>query len=239
MSDAVTGGWRERRRAEAAAEIKAVARRLLVDGGPPAVSLRAISREIGMTASALYRYFPNLDALVVDLRADFFEELRLALLKARDQVDGDDPVERLQAMARGFRDWGLEHPQEFGLMLGPPPPGVTAPPGSARDHASMCFGRLFIGEFAELWRRGRLSTPPRDLIEERLGAALGEFVSEEHGIELPVIFVFLTAWARIYGIISMEIFGHMPWAAGNSEALFEMELLNFADQIAVGAPQHS
>src|SRR3954453_18475596 len=95
--------WRERRRAETVTEIKDVARRLLVAGGPPAVSLRAISREMGMTPSALYRYFPGLDALVAALRGELFEELGRVTQAARDEVPADDPIQRITAMARAFR----------------------------------------------------------------------------------------------------------------------------------------
>src|SRR5690348_8415032 len=52
---------RERVRAATVQEIKDVARRQLVGDGPSAVSLRAIAREMGMTAPALYRYFPSFD----------------------------------------------------------------------------------------------------------------------------------------------------------------------------------
>ncbi|HXB48826.1 MAG TPA: helix-turn-helix domain-containing protein, partial [Streptosporangiaceae bacterium] len=48
---------RDRVRAATTQEIIQTARRLLVQQGPDAVSLRAIAREMGMTAPALYRYF--------------------------------------------------------------------------------------------------------------------------------------------------------------------------------------
>jgi len=47
---------RERLRTATVAEIKDGARHLLVTGGPQAISLRAIARDMGMTAPAIYRY---------------------------------------------------------------------------------------------------------------------------------------------------------------------------------------
>ena len=67
---------RERIRTATVAEIKALARRLLVGGGLAAISLRAIARDMGMTAPAIYRYFPSLDALVAELTEDLYDELR-------------------------------------------------------------------------------------------------------------------------------------------------------------------
>lgn len=224
--------WRERRRAEAVAEMKDVARRLLVTGGPAAVSLRAISREMGMTTSALYRYYPSLDALVAALRVDLFEELGEVTQAARDKV-GDDPALRVAAMARAFRQWGLEHRQEFGLMLGPPVHGPVGADGSTEsDHAAACVGVAFLSEFAELWRRGELATPKVEAAEERLVPTLGAYVAENEHIELPVVFAFLSAWTRLYGMIAMEIFGHMDWAVTDPEEFFETELGEFIRQLS-------
>jgi AcrR family transcriptional regulator len=226
--------WRERRRVEAVAEIKEVARRLLVSGGPPAISLRAISREMGMTTSALYRYYASLDALVAALRGELFEELGRVTYAARDAVPEDDPILRVLAMARAFRRWGLEHRQEFGLMLGPPVPGAAGPdqePG-APDNPVACIGAAFLGEFAELWRRGTLVMPAEDPIEGHLVPSLDLYVAGHDDLGAPVVFAFLSAWTRLYGIIAMEIFGHMTWAVTDTEEFFEAELAQFARQIA-------
>lgn len=55
--DEVAPNRRARLRAEAIQEIKTIALKLLAEGGPDAISLRAIAREMGMTAGALYGYF--------------------------------------------------------------------------------------------------------------------------------------------------------------------------------------
>src|SRR6266404_1363674 len=49
-------GRRERLRAETTAEIKNVALVLMASGGPDAITLRAIAREMGMTANAIFGY---------------------------------------------------------------------------------------------------------------------------------------------------------------------------------------
>lgn len=227
----MAANWREKRRASAVAEIKDVARELLVASGPGAVSLRAIAREMGMTPSALYRYYPSLEALLADVRGDLFQELGAVTARARDGVGGDDPLPRLLAMARAFRTWGLEHRAEFGLMLGPPPPGAERGDPAEPDHAPACVGVAFLGEIAELSRRGRLRTPPVELIEDRLAPGLRDYLDGRDEMPLPVVFAFLAAWARLYGIIAMEVFGHMDWAVTDSGALFETELINFTQQL--------
>src|SRR5260370_38216412 len=65
---------RDRLRAATTAEILQTARRLLVESGPEAVSLRAIAREMGMTAPGLYRYFGSHEELIRHVIAGIFTE---------------------------------------------------------------------------------------------------------------------------------------------------------------------
>jgi AcrR family transcriptional regulator len=123
--DAVTQAptRRDRLREGTAADIKRVARDLLVYGGPSAISLRAIARTLGMSAAALYRYFPSLEALIMDVAADLYDELRAAVTAAASAQP--DPTAQLVGMARAFRAWSRSHPAEFALIFGSPVPGVA------------------------------------------------------------------------------------------------------------------
>ena len=51
---------RERLRMEMIDEIIGTARLLLEKNGPSAISMRAIARQVGVTAPAIYRYFGKL-----------------------------------------------------------------------------------------------------------------------------------------------------------------------------------
>ena len=66
---------REKARAELTREIKDVARRLIERDGAAALSLREVSRELGMGASTLYRYFGNRDELLTALIIDAFNQI--------------------------------------------------------------------------------------------------------------------------------------------------------------------
>src|ERR671913_1960482 len=70
---------RDRVRAATVTEIKDTARRILVAEGVDGLSLRAIAREMGMTAPALYRYFPSREDLVVHLIAELYGQLTSAM----------------------------------------------------------------------------------------------------------------------------------------------------------------
>ena len=87
---------RDRLRAATIDEIIQTARQLLVKDGPEAVSLRAIAREMGMTAPGLYRYFGNHEELVRHLCAGIFTELGADIHRAIEAAEppagqADDP----------------------------------------------------------------------------------------------------------------------------------------------------
>ena len=66
---------RDRVRAETTVEIKQTARQILVEQGREAVTLRAIARDMGMTAPALYRYFGSHEDLLRHVCGDIFSEI--------------------------------------------------------------------------------------------------------------------------------------------------------------------
>ena len=70
---------RERVRQATVMEIKAVARAQMAAEGTAGVTLRAIAREMGMTAPALYRYFGSRDELVTALVTDAYDALADAM----------------------------------------------------------------------------------------------------------------------------------------------------------------
>ncbi|HEU5110771.1 MAG TPA: TetR/AcrR family transcriptional regulator [Micromonosporaceae bacterium] len=226
---------RERLRAATVHEIKAAARGMLVAGGSQAISLRAIAREMGMTAPAIYRYFPSLEALISDLVEDLFDELRGEVVAARD-AEPNGELERMVAMARAFRRWSVGHPAEFALLFGNPVPGVAALEDNCfmPEHGGARFGAVFLDTFAALWHKAPFRTPPPGMISEELAGSLlpyGQHHEDHTELPVEVIYLYLSGWTRLYGLVALEVFGHNRWALSDPEPLFETELAVFADQL--------
>jgi len=116
---------RERARAELTREIKEEARRQLATDGANGLSLRAVSRELGMVSSALYRYYPSRDDLLTALIIDAYN----ALGEAAEQAIAGTGTGRIRwvAACHAIRTWAVAHPHEYALIYGSPVPGYRAP----------------------------------------------------------------------------------------------------------------
>src|SRR6185437_14320469 len=98
----------------------------LAQGGPAAVSISAIGKQLGLSGPALYRYFASRDELLTELVIDAYDDLAESLAEAADQAAGQDPRGRLEATARAYRAWALAQPHRYRLLYGPPLPGYDA-----------------------------------------------------------------------------------------------------------------
>ncbi len=211
------------------AEIRRVASALLVERGPDAVSLRAIARALGVTAPALYRYYKSLEDLLERLRLDFCADLAEELT-AEIATLPDDGAVQFFAICRGFRRWALAHTREFTL--------VFASPGAGRaGRFDEPFGRIFLAATGRLLANYDIVTPPTDVIPPELREDLVHFQTEllaalsESGqkfpaekLDLGVMYLMIQIWARLYGHVTLEVFGNYPIPLEKPEILFDAML---------------
>jgi AcrR family transcriptional regulator len=228
---------RERVRQATVAEIKAVARAQMAAQGTAGVRLRAIAREMGMTAPALYRYFGSRDELVTALVTDAYDALADAMEAAVAAVPPGRHGQRLRAAFGEFRSWGLAHPTEYALIFGSPIPGYVAPETTrpAGVRYTDLLGRLLADAYAD----GALDP---DRIDLETPAALARQVAalqrRRGGPVVPprVLAFGLGAWARLHGLVTLEVFGHLEPAVGDGTALFAQELENLIAQSGLQDP---
>jgi AcrR family transcriptional regulator len=241
QADAATAGTthptrRERVREATLLEIKEIARRHLVAHGPPGVSLRAIAREMGMTAPGLYRYFGSHDELMLAMQADYFTELADAVRAADASLPPDDVDGRIHAALRAFRRWALANRAEFALLFGPPGPHHGTPEGPAVA-AGQEFAAVFFTLFDRLLAEERFAVPDDDALTPVLCRQLTAF-AEHTGFStappLGALHLLTSCWVRLYGVVCMEVFHHLGFIGDDVDALFEAELRGIL--AAVGVP---
>jgi AcrR family transcriptional regulator len=237
---------RDRLRAATIEEIIQTARQLLVNDGPEAVSLRAIAREMGMTAPGLYRYFGSYEDLHRHLCAGIFTELGADIHLAIEAAEppegqaGDLRVKltvKMVAACREFRRWALDHQEEFGLVFGVPLPGLDDGRYDVADECALAFAGTFFTLFLELWNQVPFVVPADDQIDPGLRDQLGRY-REALGSSLPLgaMLTFLRCWMVLYGAVAMEVFGHMRFALENPAPMFELTLGDLAALVGLRYP---
>ena len=234
---------RERLRAATIDEIHSVARGLLVREGPAGVTLRAIGREMGMTAPALYRYYPSLDDLMLGLITTFYDECRLHLETVLETMPDAESAERMFTACREFRSWSNAHPAEFTLMFASTAGGKKGgadheEPDEAAHAAGMRFAGIFIRLFVEMSNHQELRVPADEAVEPTLRAEFASFLAE-HQIPLSAgaMQAFMSAWIRLYGMVALDVFGHLHFCISNGDSMFESELSAIGRELGVRLPQ--
>lgn len=240
---------RERQRQATFDEIVEVARRLLRAGED--VSIRAVAGEMGLTAPALYRYVDSHAELMALVARAIFVDVVAAMTVARDRHAEDDPAAQIVAGVAAFRTWALGNREEFRLVFASPPtPEVEAnahlPLMSLGDCApeemgAREFGTFFADIFGRLWLTYQFPVPADDELPEGVREALtGD--EAEHKLGTPpegspvtpgMLWLFERAWARLYGTVTLEVFGHVHPALITTGALFEATVLDIGSDLGL------
>lgn len=224
---------RERLRAELISDIKSTALAHLREHGAEGLSLRAVARDLGVSAPGLYRYYSGRDDLLTALIADSYHDLADHLLVAlgadASELSGIDrrspdppataavdatPGERLLIASRAYRAWALAHPNEFGLIYGDPIPGYAAPQGGVTVEASRRVSIGLLGPILDAWSTGDLRISPAFDADLGDGAEhLRRDIAQMSGREVPAALgmLALSMWSWLHGIVSLEVFGQFHW----------------------------
>jgi AcrR family transcriptional regulator len=245
-ADVAAPSRRDRVRAATSQEIIQIARRLLITQGSAAISLRAIAREMGMTAPALYRYFENHEVLIHHVIADIFTELSdyveaevsAALAGLPTTADACYQTEAgLITGCQAFRRWAIAHPAEFGMIFGTPLPGVDLYHDDPLLECGLRFGGIFLRLFVDLWRIRPFAVPADADLDASLRTQLARYRAVI-GTDLPlgVLQVFLRCWVTLYGTVTLEVFGHLRFALDDSTPLFDLMLSELAARLGLEYP---
>jgi AcrR family transcriptional regulator len=228
---------RERARAEITDEILASARRHLATDGAPALSLRAIARDLGMASSAVYRYVTSRDELVTRLIIDAYDSLGAAAEAAEVDIARGDLGGRWSALCRAVREWALAHPNEYALIYGSPVPGYVAPPDTIAPASRVA--NLLVRILVDATVSGSLATTiTADQVPAEDASALSP-IRAFIGVEVPDALIQrgLMAWSALYGTVSFELFGQLHNVVGEEpgdrEAYFAECVRRWAQQVGI------
>ncbi|MEU4829478.1 TetR/AcrR family transcriptional regulator [Streptosporangium sp. NPDC023615] len=226
---------REKLRQATLQEIHSVARHLLVTRGTSAVTINAVAREMGLSGPALYRYYSSYDELVAAVTTGFYVELACAIEEARDTWIQAPSNRRLLAMCRTLRGWAIAHRAEFGWMFASPAPSPKDSDfDSSRYKAGNEFERIFLEEIVKMWEAEGFPVPRFEDLAPSLRDQLDEYAARI-GEPLPpaALYVFLSAWTKLYGLLCMEVMNQLAFAYSDFEPVFEECLRDLCEMFAM------
>lgn len=209
--------------------IKETAWKQIAEFGASALSLRAIARELKITAPAIYNYFPDRDALVTALIIDAFTSFGDWQLEARDSLPEKDPEGRMEAIGLAYRDWAHTFPQRYQLIFGTPIPGYEGPmekifPSSARSLSAL------VSVIEGLRVTGKLNVDDFPKVQPRYKISFDTWKTYGGNADILSLSVAMIIWARVHGIVSLEIQGNLPPFGPKGDALYRYELQSIYQQ---------
>ena len=226
---------RARARAALTAEIKDTARKHMAESGAPALSLRAVARDLGMVSSAVYRYFESRDALLTALIVDAFDAVGDAAERATAGLPSDVQVQ-WRAAAHAIRGWALANPHDYALVYGSPVPGYQAPQDTVTPAARVSLVMLQI--VSEGVASGQIDTTPSALVPRVVHADLARLRNlAAPGVPDEVLARALLVWTGLFGAISYELFGHFHRVIDDYDAFFDHQMRRAGDYL-VNGPVH-
>jgi AcrR family transcriptional regulator len=203
--------------------IKETVWKQIAEFGAPTLSLRAVARELGITAPAIYNYFPSRDDLVTALIVDAYNSLADSQEAAAGILPVEDLSGRLSTLGLAYRQWAVTYPQRYLLIFGTPIPNYHAPEEVTVPAATRALVPL-IGAIQALSVAKRLQVDRVAPLTPRLESMLKFWGESAGGIHPEVLYLALVIWSRVHGLVMLEITNQIPSIIDEPAEVFRCEI---------------
>jgi AcrR family transcriptional regulator len=209
--------------------IKDTAWKQIAEPGASSLSLRSIARELGITAPAIYNYYPSRDDLVTALIVDAFTSLAEAQETSITGLAENRRAVRLSALGLAYREWAVTYPQRYHLIFGTPIPNYTAPEEVTLPAAAQALVPL-IRAIQDLVSAGELRTERMAEMSPKLKSMLGAWSEFAGGFDHEVLYLALVIWSRVHGLVMLEITHQIPSFFDDPAEVYRQEIKNILIQ---------
>jgi len=209
--------------------LKETAWKQIAEYGASALSLRAIARELKITAPAIYNYFPDRDALVTALIIDAYKSFGDSQLAARDAIPASKVTARLKAIGVAYRTWAHTYPQRYQLIFGTPIPGYEGPVIEILPSAARSLSAL-VSVVEQLRVTGKLTVRALPQVKAEYKTSFETWKKYGGDVDMLSMSVAMVIWSRVHGIVSLEIANNLPPFGANGDELYLFELESIARQ---------
>jgi AcrR family transcriptional regulator len=200
-----------------------IAWKQIAESGAASLSLRAIARELNITAPAIYNYYSSRDDLVTALIINAYTDFGDAQMAAVQAVPESDLPGRLLASGSAYRAWALAYPERFHLIFGTPIPGYVAPEEKTRPVAARALAAL-LGVLEGLRAQDRLRLLPAQEIDPEKLAVIEERKKMGGEGDLELLSIAVLIWSRVHGFVALEVSNNLPPYGTSTDTLYQYVL---------------
>ncbi|MFT4622113.1 MAG: AcrR family transcriptional regulator [Myxococcota bacterium] len=205
----------------------------MAGGGAASLSLGRIARAMGVSTPALYRYFASRDALVFELVRDSYAELADVSATAAADLGEASFAERFRGLVGAYRQWALDHSQDYVLIHGAVFPGCAVPDDLIRPELARTL-RPFVGLLVDASEAGLLQVPSAyNRPPEAVAQAVGPMASVLE-IDAAIVLLAYMTWLPVHALVWEHIRGHSS-EMFDPEAFFAMEMEVLLDRLGLSA----
>ena len=184
------------------------ARDMLLEGGLPALSMRKLGARCGISAAAIYRHFPDKDALLATVVGEAFGIFMTYLAAALAETD---PLKRYRAMNRQYFKFASDQPRYYQLMF-------------MADSQALGFDR--VDEATKRRAEGTFQ-----MLVDRIAECQREGVFQAGNPIAQATF----AWSSLHGLAALSLVGKLgPGAIEAGSPLIEAQIAGIEIALAQG-----
>lgn len=204
------------------AAIKAAAWRMISEQGAASLSLRAIARELSITAPAIYNYFPRRADLISALTGDADKEMSDFLTDAHSPHLEDDANIQLRVVCQAYRRWAIENPRRYPLIF--TSHAEKNKPGAPRSLS------ILISIMDSAQKTGKIKKESNPVLPAGLYQPMHQwkqtFVVEDES----VLYLATVIWSRVHGLVMNELGNQYPPFIKDPGEFFRFEIKNMINQ---------
>lgn len=90
--------------------------KVIKSDGVENISIRQLAKNLGVSAAAPFRHFPDRTALLTAVAEQATEQLGSAVAAALEKAKGQSPWEQLLAIGQAYLRWAAENPSHFQVV---------------------------------------------------------------------------------------------------------------------------
>lgn len=230
MSEENAENRKAAKQAAVRAEIKSTALTLLKEGGFESLSMHKIAKQMKTTTPALYYYYKNRNDLLADLSTDALTNLENFLRQTHIAHQHEAYIRQAFMILSSYYNWARENPSQYQLLFGSPIPEYE--PSDEVFHQSLRVMSVFIEVCDKAAWMGLLARPTMALTPT-MRQELEQF-SVRMGVKdltPETLFQIIAGWARLHGLISLELNGYLPRLLSNLDRTYFLEARKLLEEL--------